>query len=191
MNLRVAHPLRSLQRVGHANVGIEILGSHPSQNARRTPTTLRHPWPRVRLSKKKRSLSAPSYRLWLRTGAPRSPQRTWAEYDGAKPPRSLSVRLAEETVPVHASSDEQPSESIRNKSFSAQVPRIPVEVSFVDKLHAAFLKESRTRCRRVAPRSRKSGTLGRTWGTRPCLIGLPVSSHAGRQRRWSTLRKAA
>jgi hypothetical protein len=27
MNLRVAHPLRSLQRVGYVNVGIEILGS--------------------------------------------------------------------------------------------------------------------------------------------------------------------
>jgi hypothetical protein len=36
MNLRVAHPLRSLQRVGYANVCIEILGSHPSQKARRT-----------------------------------------------------------------------------------------------------------------------------------------------------------
>jgi hypothetical protein len=32
MNLRVAHPLRSLQRVGYANACIEILGSHPSQN---------------------------------------------------------------------------------------------------------------------------------------------------------------
>jgi hypothetical protein len=28
MNLRVPHPLRSLQRVGYANVGIEIRGSH-------------------------------------------------------------------------------------------------------------------------------------------------------------------
>jgi hypothetical protein len=70
MNLRVPHPLRSLQRVGYANVGIEILGSHPSQNARRTPdflTKLPRPWPRVRLSEKKRSLSAPNHRLWLRT----------------------------------------------------------------------------------------------------------------------------
>ena len=37
MNLRVPHPLRSLQRVGYANVGIEIRGSHPSQRTRRTP----------------------------------------------------------------------------------------------------------------------------------------------------------
>jgi hypothetical protein len=35
MNLRVPHPLRSLQRVGYANVCIDIRGSHPSQNARR------------------------------------------------------------------------------------------------------------------------------------------------------------
>jgi hypothetical protein len=35
MHLRVPHPLRSLQRVGYANVGIEILGSHPSQRTRR------------------------------------------------------------------------------------------------------------------------------------------------------------
>ena len=40
MNLRVAHPLRSLQRVGYANVCIEVLGSHPSQNVRRTPDFL-------------------------------------------------------------------------------------------------------------------------------------------------------
>jgi hypothetical protein len=40
MNLRVPHPLRSLQRVGYANVYIEILGSHPSQNARRTRDSL-------------------------------------------------------------------------------------------------------------------------------------------------------
>jgi hypothetical protein len=81
---------------------------------------------------KKQSLSASNYRLWLRTGAPRSPQRTWAEYDGAKPPQSLSLWLAEETVPVHASSDEQSSESIRNNSFSAQIrwgePGAPVLV---------------------------------------------------------------
>ena len=38
MNLRVPHPLRSLQRVGYANVGIDILD--PSQNARRTPDFL-------------------------------------------------------------------------------------------------------------------------------------------------------
>ena len=39
MNLRVPHPSRSLQRVGYANVYIEILGSHPSQNARRHPAS--------------------------------------------------------------------------------------------------------------------------------------------------------
>ena len=75
-DLRVPHPLRSLQRVGYANVGIEILD--PSQNARRTPDfLLRCPsqCSRVRLPEKKRSLSAPNYRLWLRTGAPGSPQR--------------------------------------------------------------------------------------------------------------------
>jgi hypothetical protein len=33
MNLRVPHPLRSLQRVGYANVGIEILD--PSQKTAR------------------------------------------------------------------------------------------------------------------------------------------------------------
>ena len=47
--------------------------------------TLPQPVARVRLSEKKRSLSAPNYGLWLRTGAPRSRQRTWAEYDGAQP----------------------------------------------------------------------------------------------------------
>jgi hypothetical protein len=40
MNLRVPHPLRSLQRVGYANVGIEILGSHPLQRTRRIPDFL-------------------------------------------------------------------------------------------------------------------------------------------------------
>jgi hypothetical protein len=42
---------------------------------------------------------------------------------GRSPHDRFSVCLAEETVPVHASSDEQSSESIRNNSFSAQVPR--------------------------------------------------------------------
>jgi hypothetical protein len=39
-NLRVPHPLRSLQSLGYVNACIEILGFHPSQNARRTPDFL-------------------------------------------------------------------------------------------------------------------------------------------------------
>jgi hypothetical protein len=31
------------------------------------------------------NLSTPNYSLWCGTGAPRSPQRTWAENEGAKP----------------------------------------------------------------------------------------------------------
>jgi hypothetical protein len=99
-------------------------------------------------------------------------------------PRSLSVWLAEETVPKHASSTSNLVRAFETIHFPPRYPGFPVEVGGVDKLHAAFLNESRTRCRRLAQRSRKSGTLGRTWGTRPCLIGLQVSSPAGRQRRW-------
>jgi hypothetical protein len=55
-------------------------------------------------------------------------------------------------------------------------PGFPVEFGGVGESHAAFLIESRTRCRRPVPRIRKSGSpifsthvreSPRTWGTRP------------------------
>jgi hypothetical protein len=57
---------------------------------------------------------------------------------GRSPQQTLSLWLAEETAPVHASSDEQSGESIRTIHFPPRYPGFPVEVGGVDKLHAAF-----------------------------------------------------
>jgi hypothetical protein len=67
----------------------------------------------------------------------------WAEKDGASPwakaPRSLSLWLEEKTVPVHASSDEQSSESIRNNSFSAQAVIILQGPCFKERFRAPLV----------------------------------------------------
>jgi hypothetical protein len=53
---RVPHPLRSLQRVGYATVGIEIRGIPPFAKGAKDPgfpTARPQPWSRVRLSIRK------------------------------------------------------------------------------------------------------------------------------------------
>ncbi len=91
------------------------------------------------------ALTEPS-RNW--TGAPRSPQRTWAEKDGAKPPQELlisgrgSVAASRESVRKNHGRPTYP-------DFLHGAPPTPA--------CAAFIKESRMKCANASKLDRKSG----------------------------------